>query len=149
MALLPRASGPLAVLQHRNYRLLWAGQVCSMIGTRMQGAALLWHLWELTHSYAAVGAIGAARVIPLMLFALVGGTVADAVDRRRLMLVSQLLLATFAALLGWWALDAPRNGSPWPIYAVAALSATTMAFDGPARQSLLPSLVPQIGRAHV
>ncbi len=111
----------------------------------MQAVALPWHLYQLTHSSEALGAIGLARVIPLLLFALVGGVLADALDRRRLMIVSQSVLALLAAGLGIWTLAGPGwlPGGQWPIYAVAALGAGVTAFDNPARQSLIPQLVPR------
>lgn len=137
----PNDTSVLAVLRYRDFRLLWSGQTLSMIGTRMQGAAILWHIYQLTGSNYALGAIGLARVIPLVTFALVGGVVADAMDRRRLMLVSQTALALLAASLGVWTLLGLRQ--VWPIYAVASLMAGATAFDGPARQSMIPSLVPR------
>lgn len=134
-------AGPFAALQYRDFRLLWTGQVLSSIGTRMQGAALLWQIYALTHSKFALGYIGLARVIPLVLFALVGGVVADALDRRRLMLLSQSTMALLAIGLGIWTLLGMRDA--WPIYVVAGLSAGVLAFDNPARQSLMPTLVPR------
>ncbi len=139
---LPNApAGPLAALQYRDFRLIWTGQVLSSVGTRMQGTALLWQLYALTHSKYALGYIGLARVVPLVLFAVLGGVVADALDRRRLMLLSQSTLALLAAGLGVWTLLGMREA--WPIYAVAGLSAGVLAFDNPARQSLIPTLVPR------
>jgi len=134
-------SGPLAALHYRDYRLLWAGQVVSLIGTRMQSVALLWHVNELTHSPLALGAVGLAGLIPLLLFALVGGVAADALDRRRLMLGAQCVTAVVAAGLGLWSLAGLREA--WPLYAVAALNAGAFSFEGPARQALLPALVPR------
>jgi MFS family permease len=133
--------GPFAALQHRDFRLFWAGQALSLVGTRMQAAALLWHIYQLTESPFALGYVGLARVIPVLIFALIGGVVADALDRRRLMIVSQSVLGLVAAGIGAWTLLGLT--SVWPLYAVAALSAGVMAFDGPARQSLVPSLVPR------
>jgi len=106
-------TAPLAVLRHRDFRLLWSGQVLSLVGSRMQGAALLWHLYVLTNSKYALGAIGLARVGPLVCFALIGGVVADALDRRRLMLVSQSALAVLAGALGAWSLLGMKHA--WPI----------------------------------
>ncbi len=66
---------PLAVLRHRDYRLLLGGQIGSLIGSRMQGAALLWHLDQLTRDPGALGTIGLVRLIPLITLALVGGLI--------------------------------------------------------------------------
>src|SRR5205814_527625 len=89
----PAHHSPLRVLAYREYRLLWSGQFLSMIGSRMQGAAILWQVFDLTHSPLALGAIGLVRAAALMSFALVGGVLADAIDRRRLMLITQSILA--------------------------------------------------------
>lgn len=132
---------PLGVLRYRDFRLLWTGQVFSMIGSRMQGAALLWHLYVVTGSKYALGWMGLARVIPILVFALLGGLVADALDRRRLMLVSQTTMGILAAVLGVWTWLGLH--SAWPIYLVAGLTAGAFAFDGPARQSMIPTLVPR------
>lgn len=137
----PASRSPLAVLSYREFRLLWSGQFLSMIGSRMQGAAILWHVYDLTHSAFALGAIGLVRAAALMTFALAGGVLADAIDRRRLMLITQSVLALLAAGLGIWSLIGLRHA--WPIYVVTAMSAVAMAFDNPARQSMLPTLVPR------
>jgi len=137
-------TGPFAALAYRDFRLLWSGQILSMIGTRMQAAALLWHVYQLTGSEYALGLVGLARVVPLVLFAMVGGVVADVLDRRRLMLISQCVMAVLAAGLGIWSLIG--LDVVWPIYLVAGLNAGVIAFEGPARQSLVPALVP---RAHL
>lgn len=134
-------AGPFAALQYRDFRLLWSGQILSMVGTRMQAAALLWHVYQLTGSEYALGLIGLARVVPLVLFALVGGVVADVLDRRRLMLVCQWIMAVLAAGLGVWSLLGLEV--VWPIYLVAGLNAGVTAFENPARQSLIPALVPR------
>jgi MFS family permease len=134
-------AGPFAALQYREYRLLWTGQAFSMVGTRMQQAALLWHVYELTRSPFALGILGLVRVVPLVTFALLGGVAADALDRRRVMLISQTLTALLAAFLGTWTLLGLKQ--VWPIYVVAGLAAGVGAFDAPARQSLIPQLVPR------
>jgi MFS family permease len=141
MALPNEPKGPLSVLHYRDFRLLWTGQIFSMVGSRMQGAALLWHIYALTDSPYALGWVGLARLVPLVAFALAGGVIADAVDRRRMMLASQTVMAVLAAVLGIWSILGLRQ--VWPIYAVAALNAAAVAFDGPARQSMMPGLVPR------
>src|SRR5690349_4495600 len=69
---------PPVALQHRDFTLLWGGQAVSQIGTQMQVVATAWLLWELTHSALALGLVGLFRFVPLMLFALFGGVIADA-----------------------------------------------------------------------
>lgn len=134
-------------LQHRNFRLLWTGQCFSLVGTWMQNAAVLWHVSLLApqgEKALALGIVGLARVIPIVLFALVGGVLADAFDRRRLMIATQCAMAVFAAAL---ALYSFQGGSQLgPIYVLTALTAAASSFDTPARSSLVPMLLP---RAHL
>jgi MFS family permease len=135
---------PLAALQSRNFRLLWGGQLISMAGSMMQSAAILWHVSLLVPASQrglALGAVGLVRVLPIVLFSLVSGVAADALDRRRLMLVTQTGMAIAAAALATYAFAGGR--SLWPIYALAALGSAFGSFDGPARQSLIPNLVPR------
>jgi MFS family permease len=138
----PRASS-LSALQHRNFRLLWFGQLVSMSGSMMQATAVLWHISLLVppgQKALALGLVGLARVVPIIAFSMLGGVVADALDRRRLMLVTQAVMTLSAALLAW--LTFRGLTVSWPVYALTALGAATAAFDAPARQALVPSLVP-------
>jgi MFS family permease len=87
-----------------------------------------------------LGAVGLVRVVPIILCSLLGGAVADAVDRRHLMMITQSVMLASAAVLAvltWWGLT-----SVWPIYLLTATAAAALAFDNPARQALIPSLVP-------
>jgi MFS family permease len=129
-----------AALGSRDFRLYLTGQALSQLGTKMQGAALLWHLYTLTKSPYAMGAFGLARLAPLLLFGLFGGVLADRTDRRRLLIVTELSLALLALLLALWTFTGLHHA--WPIYLVSVLSGIVSAFDGPARQALLPTLVP-------
>jgi MFS family permease len=88
----------------------------------------------------ALGMVGLVRVVPIIAFSLVAGVVADAHDRRRLMLVTQTGMALCAATLAWVAFSGVQ--AVWPIYALAAGGAAFGAFDNPARQALIPTLVP-------
>src|SRR5438034_11633379 len=76
-------------LRHRDFRLLWMGQIVSVTGSQMQLAAINWHIYLLTHSALALGLVGACRAVPIILCSLMGGVVADVMDRRRLMMASQ------------------------------------------------------------
>src|SRR5881394_543579 len=86
-------------LRHRDFRLLWIGQLISVTGSQMQVVAINWHVYLLTKSPLALGGVGLVRVLPIIFCSLVGGVVADAVDRKRLMLISQSLMLISAALL--------------------------------------------------
>lgn len=108
----------------------------------MQAAAILWHvslLVEPTHKAIALGAVGLVRVVPIVIFSMLSGVVADAWDRRRLMLITQSIAALAAFAL---ALFTSLGGtSVWILYALTALGSAVSAFDLPARQALLPMLV--------
>ena len=138
------SASPWVALQHRNFRLIWLGQLVSMAGSMMQSAALLWNVSLLVRPDQrgiALGTVGLVRVLPIIGFSLVSGVAADALDRRRVMLVTQAGMAVCAAALAWLAFAHSR--SLWPVYTLAALSAGFGSFDGPARQSLIPTLVPR------
>jgi MFS family permease len=107
----------------------------------MQSAAILWHIYVLTGSPLALGFVGLVRVVPIIFFSLISGVVADIYDRRKLMLISQSGMALCAALLGLIAFSGSKH--VWEIYLLAGLSSSFGAFDLPARQSLVPSLVPK------
>jgi MFS family permease len=137
-------STTFVALRHRNFRLLWLGQIVSMSGSTMQTAAILWHVSLLVSSEnkgLALGLVGLARVVPIVGFSLLSGVVADVYDRRRVMLVTQSLMAALAASLA--ILTVRGLTAVWPIYLLAALSSAAGAFDGPARQALIPNLVPR------
>jgi MFS family permease len=138
----PRES--FVALRHRNYRLIWIGLLASMTGSTMQNAALLWHVSLLVspeRKGLALGLVGLVKVVPIIFFSMVSGVVADAWNRRRLMLFTQTGSAIVAAAL---AFVASSGGSTvWPVYALAAMSAAVGAFDLPARQALVPMLVPR------
>jgi MFS family permease len=106
----------------------------------MQTVAINWHVYLLTKSSLALGAVGLVRVVPIILCSLVGGVVADVFDRKRLIIATQLVMLTNAGLLG--AVTAYGLRSVWPIYLLTALSSAATAFENPARQALLPMLVP-------
>src|SRR5438552_3628620 len=85
--------------KHRDYRLLYIGQGVSVFGSMITYVAVPVQVYELTHSSFAVGMLGAVQLVPLLFFALWGGAYADAVDRRRLLIVSEILMTAGSALL--------------------------------------------------
>jgi MFS family permease len=130
------AASALAVPAYRRY---WAGMLVSNIGSWLQLVAQGWLILALTGSPAYLGLYGLLRSIPTLTITLVGGAVADRVDRRRILLVTQSLAALLALLLG--ILDLTGTIRPWHILAIAFATATVMAFDNPARQAMVPGLV--------
>ena len=130
----------LAALRHRDFRLFWCGQLVSVTGSQMQLVAINWHVYVLTGSAAALGMVGLVRVLPIIICSLVGGVAADALDRKRLMIATQSTMLVSAAVLA--AVTARGLQSVWPIFLLTAISSAATAFDSPARQALLPRLVP-------
>ncbi len=117
-----------------------------MTGSMMQNAAVLWHVSSLAGDSAAEKAkacamVGLVKFVAIISFSLVGGVIADALDRRKLMIVTQTAMTIFAAALAWFTFG--RMQSPWPIYVLTALSSAAGVIDGPARHALIPSLVPR------
>jgi MFS family permease len=130
----------------RDFRLLVGGQLISLTGSQMQQVAVTWQLYLITHSPLALGLLGLFRVLPVIAFALGGGVIADAVDRRRLMMLSQTLMALASLALAL--LAAFGRTTPAAIYAVVAAAGAARALDAPARQALVPLLVPECDLAN-
>jgi MFS family permease len=136
----PRHERPFRVLHYRDFRLIWSAEVLSQTGTQIQRVAVAWQVFELTGDPFQLGLLGLVRFVPLFLFGLVGGVVADRYDRRQTLVLSQLALmlvtGAFAVLTA--------NGSitlAW-IYGLTALSALFSAVAAPTRHALIPTLVP-------
>jgi MFS family permease len=106
----------------------------------MQVVAINWHIYLLTRSALALGFVGLTRVLPLIVFSLWGGIVADREDRKRVMFAAQSVMALCAGGLG--ILTFLQRETVFSIYALTALAAAASAFDQPARQALIPRLVP-------
>jgi MFS family permease len=127
-------------LHHRRFRLLWAGLLVSIAGSQMQLWALFWHIRTITDQPIALVPMGLARILPVIVFSLIGGAVADVLNRRRILILTQSGMALVALALGWLSLSG--NIDLWHIYLLTALQAVAQAFDGPARQALTPNIVP-------
>jgi MFS family permease len=128
-------------LRHRDFRLLWLGLFVSVGGSMMQAAAILWHVREVSPDPIMLGLVGVMRVAPTLALAPLTGLVADHFNRRKLILTTQSGMALVAVALGLIAYF--KVPSVIPIYTLAACSAVFGAFDLPARQALIPSLVPR------
>lgn len=115
----------------------------SVAGSQMQNAAIHWHIRELTGvpDPMALGGIGLARILPVIVFSIIGGTVADNFNRRNILFITQTVLALQALVLAY--LTFSGQITIQYIYILTALQASAMAFDLPARQSLVPNLVPR------
>ena len=128
-------------LRYRRYALLWSGMLISMAGSQMQMWALYWHVRTLSDQPAALSIIGAVRFVPILLFALFGGLVADRYDRRKVLFATQTVLMGTALILA--ALTWSGQIQLWHIYVLTAVQAIATSFDNPARQAMIPTLVPR------
>ena len=135
-------------LRHRDFRLLWVGLAVSAIGTWMQIVAQSLLVLKITHGSAFdLGTVSLAQALAFFLFALVGGSVADRLDKRRLLIFTQSGAAALAILLGFLTLFGVIR--LWMVLVLAFLNGTLLSFDQPARGALVPVLVPKedIGNA--
>jgi MFS family permease len=122
------------------FRRLWVGNAVSTYGFGFTGVAVPVEMYALTHDSFWVGLIGLASLVPLLVFGLWGGAVADEVDRRRLLLASSLLM--WSSTLGLLAQAVLRVGSPALVLALVGVQSTAFAVSSPARQAIIPRLVP-------
>jgi len=125
----------------RGFLLYWFGHLISMTGSQMQIWSLYWHLRSLSDQPLVVSQVGLVRILPIFLFSLAAGVVADRFNRRKLTIVTEVALGLVALALGlgtWQGLI-----SLWLIFALVAVQSVVTAFDVPARQALIPSLVPR------
>lgn len=134
-------AGPFASLRYPDYRLYWFSLLVSVIGSQMQIIVVGWHVYEITGDALLLGLTGAFRAVPLIMFGLFGGAIADRVDRRRVIVVTQSSGLVFAALLG--VLTTTGQVTAWWIYALTFLTTLASAFEGPARQAMIPAMVPR------
>jgi MFS family permease len=129
--------GPLR--RHRDFRLLFIGQGVSFLGSMITYVAFPFQAYELSHSSFIVGLLGVVELVPLLGSAIIGGAIADAVDRRRMMQITELAFAAAsAALLANALLPHPKL---WVIFVLAALMATLDGLQRPSLEALTPRLV--------
>ncbi len=131
--------GPWRVLRNRNYSLLFWGQLISSAGTQMQVVAVAWQVYLLTHSAVALGLIGLVQAIPRLIFSLVGGVFADVFDRRKMLIVIEIVLALMSAVLALCTIYHVINIVI--IYIVVLIAASVSSFEFPTRQAIIPTLV--------
>jgi MFS family permease len=126
-------------LRNPNFRLFWSGNFLSNIGTWMQNVAQGWLVLLLTNSAFWLGVVGFAGSIPFLIFTLFGGVIADRVDKRRLLLVTQtimMILAFMLAALAWF-----KVITVWEVAAIAFLNGVAMSMNAPSYQAMVPRLV--------
>ncbi|PYV44322.1 MAG: MFS transporter, partial [Acidobacteria bacterium] len=134
-----KLSYTLRALRYRNFRLFFAGQLISLIGTWMQTVAQSWLIYRITGSSLLLGTVGFAGQIPVFLIAPLGGIVADRYNRHRIVIATQTASMTLALVLAWLTLTGTI--AVWHIVALSALLGLANAFDIPARQSFIVEMV--------
>ena len=128
-------------LRNRDFRLFWAGNFLSNIGTWMQNVAQGWLVLQLTNSPFWLGVVGFASTIPILLFALIGGVIADHVNKRKLLIVTQSAMMVFAfamAVLAYLNIITVRD-----VALLAAGTGIAMSLNTPTYQALVPRLIPR------
>src|SRR5215470_11212737 len=125
--------------KHRDYRLLYTGQLVSMFGSMITYVAVPYQVYALTHSSFMVGMLGAAQLVPLLIFALWGGAYADAMDRRRLLIISEIIMTAGSLTLAINGLSA--HASVILIFVVSASMSACNGFHRPALDAMTPRLV--------
>jgi MFS family permease len=138
-ALGPKLGKPFASLAVPNYRRYFAGQIVSLSGNWMQTVGELWLVLSLTGSAIAVGLTTALQFTPMLLFGAWGGLVADRLDKRRLLTITQIAMALPALTL--WLLASSGAVQPWMIFALVFARGAVNAIDNPARQAFVVELV--------
>jgi MFS family permease len=132
---------PWDVLASRDFGLFWSSLLISGIGSQLTSVAMAWQIYEMTNSPLQLGITGLFRAAPIILFSLTGGWLADRMDRRRLLIVTQIVAMLLSLVLA--VLTDSGRVKVWHIYAVTFLSTAVMTFDQPARSAMIPSLVPR------
>ncbi len=121
--------------------MYWIGHLISIAGSQMQLWALYWHLRTLSDQPMVISGIGLVRFLPVILLSLVAGVVADRFDRRKIAILTQIALGVVALILG---LTTSLGATTiWVLFGLMAVQSVAVAFDTPARQALIPSLVPR------
>jgi len=122
----------------RDFRLLVGGELVSVLGNQLTTVAVPFQVYQLTHSSLDVGLVSITQLFPLITGSLLAGSIVDAMDRRRLLMVAQVLMATCSALL---AVNADLGPALWPLFVLPALSAGFSGLDSAGRNAVMPNLV--------
>jgi len=131
----------LSPLRHRDFRLFWTGLLLSSVGSQFTTVAMAWQIYELTDSPLQIGLIGLARAVPQMAILLFGGLLADAVNRRRLMMLTQASLFGVSAALAL--LTLAGSATPFRLYLATMFLALFGSLEAPSRQAIVSNLVPR------
>src|SRR3990172_8140242 len=134
-----RRSALLSPLRHRDFRLFWTGLLLSSVGSQFTTVAMAWQIYELTDSPLQIGLIGLARALPQIAILLFGGLLADAVNRRKLMMWTQASLFLVSGILALVTLAGKTT--PATLYVAAIFLALFGSLEAPSRQAIVSNLV--------
>src|SRR5262245_41505808 len=132
---------PVAALHHRDFSIYWSGSVLSLVGSQFTTVAMAWQIYELTNSPLELVLLGLARGAPMLVLLLFGGLLADAVNRRHLMMATQIAQMCVSAILALMTLAG--RVTPAVLYAASLFLALFSALEQPARTAIIPNLVPR------
>ena len=135
----PASHDPYQALRFRDFRLFVAGRFIVTLGEQMLNVAIGWELYNRTHSALALGFVGLVQIVPVLLFSLPAGQIADRFSRKSIVLITQTIMGLAAALL---AILSAEQGALLLVYGTLALLGSATAFYDPASSSLLPQTVP-------
>lgn len=130
----------LSPLRHRDFRLFWTGLLLSSVGSQFTQVAMAWQIYELTNSPLQIGLLGLVRAVPQMIILLFGGLLADAMNRRKLMMVTQGSLFFVSGSLALLSLSG--RVTPLTLYGVTVFLALFSSLESPSRQAIVTNLVP-------
>lgn len=137
----PAGRTPMAALQHRDFAIYWGGSVISLVGSQFTTVAMAWQIYELTNSPLQLGLLGLARGAPMLVLLLFGGLLADAMDRRRLLMLTQIGQMIVSVILVGLTFSG-RVSAP-VLYGASLFLAFFSALEQPARTAIIPNIVPR------
>ena len=130
----PSSNNLFSPLRHRDFRLFWTGSLLSSIGSQFTTVAMAWQIYELTNSPLQIGMIGLVRAVPQMVILLFGGLLADAINRRKLMMITQGSLFFVSGTLALLTLGGQMTALK--LYAVAVFLALFSSLEAPSRHEI-------------
>lgn len=136
----PSSKKLFSPLRHRDFRLFWIGLLLSSVGSQFTTVAMAWQIYELTNSPLQIGMIGLVRAVPQMVILLFGGLLADAINRRKLMMITQGSLFFVSGALAF--LTVTGQMTPLQLYAVTVFLAFFSSLEAPSRHAIVTNLVP-------
>ena len=132
----------LSPLRHRDFRIFWIGLLLSSIGSQFTTVAMAWQIYELTNSPLQIGLIGLVRAVPQVAMLLFGGLLADAMDRRVLLIIASCGLAVASVLL--WVEAALALNNVWLVLCLLSVQQAFYAINAPTRSAAIPRMLPAI-----